>query len=320
MGKAQDFSSFITALMNGPSEADLDLDGPQYYTPAVAPPRASRPVPETSQQKVAALRALVDDLGRTSDAAKRPAILMQIISGVGWLRARARDPAFLPMWQVAFALEGLLIQLANKPSHITSSRLRTVASTLDLFDFLSESSPNPKIASEPPVKLLAVDDDAVCRFALSVALKKAFGAPDLAVEGQSALELATTQPYDAIFLDIQMPGMDGFELCTKIHQTTANRDTPVVFVTSQSDFETRAKSAAVGANELIAKPFFAFEVALKALSLVLKGRIEAAQRQNEEDTVLEKPVELRAQPDEIEPEPYVLNIGNGPQPALCKGL
>jgi CheY-like chemotaxis protein len=48
--------------------------------------------------------------------------------------------------------------------------------------------------------------------------------------------------YDAIFLDVQMPGMDGFETCTKIHGTELNRETPVVFVTCQSDFDARAKS------------------------------------------------------------------------------
>jgi CheY-like chemotaxis protein len=75
-----------------------------------------------------------------------------------------------------------------------------------------------------------------------------------------------------IFLDIEMPGMDGFELYSKIRETAPNCSTPIVFVTGHTDFDSRAKSAMLGANELIAKPFLAFEITVKSLTLVLKGR------------------------------------------------
>jgi DNA-binding response OmpR family regulator len=68
--------------------------------------------------------------------------------------------------------------------------------------------------------------------------------------------------------------MDGFELCTRIHATTANRTTPVVFVTRHTDFDVRAKSSLTGARDLIGKPFLTFEVALKALTLVLRRRLQ----------------------------------------------
>jgi CheY-like chemotaxis protein len=77
-----------------------------------------------------------------------------------------------------------------------------------------------------------------------------------------------------VFLDIEMPGMDGFEVCTRIHELESNRTTPVVFVTSHQDFQSRAKSAVVGANELMGKPFQAFEIALKALTLVVRTRAD----------------------------------------------
>jgi len=51
--------------------------------------------------------------------------------------------------------------------------------------------------------------------ALSFALKKAFNEPDLAPDGETALALAARQTYDVIFVDVEMPGMDGFELCKK---------------------------------------------------------------------------------------------------------
>jgi CheY-like chemotaxis protein len=90
------------------------------------------------------------------------------------------------------------------------------------------------------------------------------------------LELAGQTAYDAVFLDVQMPGMDGFELCKRLHETERNREVPVVFITSQNDFEARAKSTDAGGCDLIGKPFLTFEVTLKALTLVLKSRLAKA--------------------------------------------
>ena len=88
---------------------------------------------------------------------------------------------------------------------------------------------------------------------------KAFTQPDLATDAEGALALIGGQAYDVIFLDVQMPGMDGFELCVKIRETVLNRHTPVVFVSGQGDFIARSRSTLSGGNDLMAKPFLTFE-------------------------------------------------------------
>jgi CheY-like chemotaxis protein len=70
-------------------------------------------------------------------------------------------------------------------------------------------------------------------------------------------------------MDVDMPGQDGFALCEKIRAHPTNRDTPVVFVTARSDFETRARSTLSGGNDFITKPFLLLELGVKALSRVL---------------------------------------------------
>jgi DNA-binding response OmpR family regulator len=70
-----------------------------------------------------------------------------------------------------------------------------------------------------------------------------------------------------------MPGMDGFELCTRIRDTAPNRFTPVVFVTGQSDFDARAQMNRNGGDDLMGKPFLTSEITLKALTFALRGRI-----------------------------------------------
>src|SRR2546426_10695632 len=78
---------------------------------------------------------------------------------------------------------------------------------------------------------------------------------------------------EVVFLDVQMPGMDGFELCSKIRETQLNRSTPVVFVTGMNDFQSRANSIPAGGDDVIAKPFLTFEITVKAMTLALRGRL-----------------------------------------------
>ena len=192
---------------------------------------------------------------------------------MGSLKGEAGFPETLPVWQVASALEGLLKQLAEKSKNVTHSTLRAINGGVDLLNELCAPGLKPDILTERPFKFLVVDDDLISRQAISLALKKTFGQPDLAVDGEAALTQAGQQAYDVIFLDVQLPGLDGFEVCTKIHDTAFNRTTPVVFVTGQSDFDARAKSTLSGGNDLMGKPFLTFEITVKALTLALQGRL-----------------------------------------------
>jgi CheY-like chemotaxis protein len=176
-------------------------------------------------------------------------------------------------WQMASALEGLLRQLTEKMGNVTPSTLRTVAGGVDLLSDLCVPGLKPGLLTDHPLKFLIVDDDLISRQAMSLALKKTFGQADLAVDGVTALIQTGHQAYDVIFLDVQLPGMDGFELCEKIRDSNLNRNTPVVFVTSQSDFDARAKSTLSGGNDLMGKPFLTFEITVKALTLALQNRL-----------------------------------------------
>jgi CheY-like chemotaxis protein len=189
------------------------------------------------------------------------------------LKQMAGRPGVLPVWQLAAALEGLVKQLSERDQTVTPSTLRTVANAVDLLEGLSVPGIESELITNPPLRLLAVDDDALSRHAVSFALKKALNKPDLAENGEAAMALVSHIVYDAIFLDVQMPGMDGFETCTKIHGTELNGETPVVFVTCQSDFDARAKSTLSGGNDLIGKPFLTFEITVKALTLAFRGRL-----------------------------------------------
>jgi DNA-binding response OmpR family regulator len=89
-------------------------------------------------------------------------------------------------------------------------------------------------------------------------------------DSNMALTVLKEYPFDLIFLDAEMPGLNGFELCAELRKLPTNKNTPVIFVTSLTKFEVRAQSSLSGGNDLIAKPFLMMELAVKALTYLLK--------------------------------------------------
>ena len=266
----ESFGEFLTAFRVGPSASprtdSTEKDDPikQFYALAA--------------KLLGTQRTLLQDIGREPGGLARQKTLTNLRSEMGALKGEAGFPEALPVWQVASALEGLLKQLTEKMGNVTPSTLRTVVGGLDSLDDLCVPGLIPDLLTDRPLKFLVVDDDLISRQALSLALKKALSQPDLAVDGETALAQVGQQAYDVIFLDVQLPGMDGFELCIKIHDTVLNRTTPVVFVTGLSDFDARAKSTLSGGSDLMGKPFLIFEVTVKALTLALQGRLQGRAR------------------------------------------
>lgn len=75
------------------------------------------------------------------------------------------------------------------------------------------------------------------------------------INGETALSIARTQrPLDLILLDIEMPGMDGYEVCRKLKQDESTKNIPVIFVTAKSESEAEAKGFKIGGVDYITKP------------------------------------------------------------------
>jgi CheY-like chemotaxis protein len=225
-------------------------------------------------QELAAWHDILAQVGVTADLQGRKGMLTDLATRVQTLMKQA-GLAKLPCFsKITSALEGLLRKLGENPRNLTPSTLGSLADAVDLLKDLAVPGLRTDLASDPPVRMLVVDDDALARRALTYSLQVAFDKPDGAENGAAALALAGQKPYDLIFLDVRMPGMDGFTLCSKIHETCFNRQTPVVFVTSQSDEGSRAQAAQSGASDFITKPFLLIEITLKALTLALRGRLQ----------------------------------------------
>jgi DNA-binding response OmpR family regulator/HPt (histidine-containing phosphotransfer) domain-containing protein len=222
----------------------------------------------------AALRTILKSLVKAESDATRVKDLQDLYRRIHALTGNAGIAGMPQIAQVADALEALLKELYEKPKSINTSNLRTVATAIDFLGLLFQRSTAP-FPEGPPPHILVVDDEAISRRAITYALDKAKLKCVNMEDPQVAYNLLLANKFDLIFLDVDMPGMNGFELCARLRELPTHKKTPVIFVTSLTDLESRANSMISGGNDYIAKPFLFMELAVKAIVYLLRGRLEA---------------------------------------------
>jgi CheY-like chemotaxis protein len=188
------------------------------------------------------------------------------------LAGAAGIAGFREIAQLISALEALFIRLSAKPANTTPSVIRTIGQAVDLLSgaFDHASTPEAEVPVSPSI--LVVDDEIISREAICSAIEKADLRAVSVDDPMLAQGMLEKTHFDLIFLDVEMPGQSGLDLCAKIRKMATNDATPVVFVTAHSDFENRAQSVLSGGNDFIAKPFLPVELALKALIWLFRGR------------------------------------------------
>ena len=121
--------------------------------------------------------------------------------------------------------------------------------------------------TEPPPRILVVDDVAANVRLLEAILEPAGFSLSSASSGPEALERVATEPPDLVLLDVQMAGMNGYEVCRRIRENEETALVPVVMVTSH-DSEARIDGIRAGADDFVTKPFDQQELLLRVRSLV----------------------------------------------------
>lgn len=117
------------------------------------------------------------------------------------------------------------------------------------------------------MRILAVDDDAYIRELLQLIFPRS-GYADITVaaSGDEALELVegANPAFDCLFFDIQMPGMDGIELCARVRQTSGYEKTPIIMLTAMAERDFIDRAFAAGATDFVRKPFDTLELGVRA--------------------------------------------------------
>lgn len=224
-------------------------------------------------QRVATIRGLID--GLTKEGPPTSVHLLEIHRAVHQLAGFVSLAGFATMAQLACTLEALIKELHAKPQKVNASTLRTMVEAAETLGLLSVRSAQQLEESSASPLILVVDDDVISRETTCAALEQARLRALAVDDPKLALKLSRDNRFDLLLTDIQMPEMNGFELCEKIRATAANVKTPVIFITGQSDFESQVRSASRSDVDFIAKPIMLVELAVKALTHLVRDTSHA---------------------------------------------
>jgi DNA-binding response OmpR family regulator len=124
------------------------------------------------------------------------------------------------------------------------------------------------------LRILIIEDDRAIATNLYDFLASRGHAVDAAADGITGLHLAVTHPFDAIVLDVSLPGLDGIKVCRKL-RGEAHIDTPVLMLTARDTLEDKLQGFESGADDYLIKPFALREVEarLTALHKRKSGRV-----------------------------------------------
>jgi putative two-component system response regulator len=125
----------------------------------------------------------------------------------------------------------------------------------------------------PAHRILVVDDNRTNALLLERVLVGEGHQVDTASDGQEALDVVLRQCPDLILLDLDMPRVDGYEVCRQVKSNPATRLVPIVIVTAQNAFDAKLRAWELGADDFITKPFQCLEVVARCRSLLRIKRL-----------------------------------------------
>lgn len=124
------------------------------------------------------------------------------------------------------------------------------------------------------VHILIVDDDSHIREVISFALEKAGMKTHVARNGVEALQIYTATGADLIVLDINMPEMDGLDVCRELRKTS---DVPILFLSSRDDEIDRILGLEIGGDDYVTKPFSPRELVARVNVILKRARNSTAE-------------------------------------------
>ena len=125
------------------------------------------------------------------------------------------------------------------------------------------------------MKVLVVEDEKPIASFIRNGLEEHGYAVDLCDNGNEALTLATSRSYDALVLDIMLPGRDGLSILKLLRQR--NDPVPVVIITSRGEVEERVEGLNLGADDYLAKPFYMTELIARLQSVFRRSAANGSQ-------------------------------------------
>jgi CheY-like chemotaxis protein len=239
-------------------------------------PVARKTFRDSSSETLAALWRPLKQLASQGHHPDNLTCFRELLGVVRPLTTTAASVGLEGIAQMSSALEALLQELCDAPYRLSPSALLTIAQAIDTLKSLF-TFPDGGTAKHPSgARILVVDDDVFARQAVSCVLSRVNLRAICVDSPVRALKRRTGKGFDLIVLDIELPDANGFDLCSRFRAMPACRNTPIIFLSLRKDLKDRTESVLRGGNDYITKPFLHTELATKALSFVIGGRLKLA--------------------------------------------
>ncbi len=135
---------------------------------------------------------------------------------------------------------------------------------------------------ETPANILVVDDESSITEFVSYNLKKEGYRVAVAADGPSALEAFAGDVYDLVVLDINLPGMNGFEVCKHIREHSS---VPVLFLSARDTELDKVVGLEIGGDDYLAKPFGVREFSARVKALLRRSSSESHEENADNDVI-----------------------------------
>jgi CheY-like chemotaxis protein len=128
----------------------------------------------------------------------------------------------------------------------------------------------PKKIAATAKRILVIDDQFLIRDLLTHLLEADGHRVFVAASGKDGLVVARELPFDLILLDMDMPGLNGFEVCTELKREATTAHVPVIFISGRLGMQDLQQMTAVGAAGFLPKPFL-FEQVYRTVNSILQA-------------------------------------------------
>lgn len=121
------------------------------------------------------------------------------------------------------------------------------------------------------MRVLIVEDDIKLAALIQRALREQAALADAAHDGEDALWMADATPYDVMVLDVNLPGINGFETCQQLRASEVH--TPVLMLTARAGIDDRVTGLDIGVDDYLVKPFDVSEMLARVRALARRGPV-----------------------------------------------
>ena len=244
------------------------------HPPALIPPAPAVEEPITDKQIKSALGAMRQCFQSFTKSPADLSLLNELFCHVHAFSERTRVSGLTAVHRLCAAFSDFARGLYENPAQVNPSTLRTLNQTIEFLASLMKEKNLAQLKDPAKALIYAVDDDLDNCECIRMAMETTMMRTSYSQEPGIALGELAGSRYDLIFLDVNLPGMDGFELCAHIRQLAIHEKTPIVFLTGLATLENRVQSTLSGGNDFIGKPFNLHELSVKALTHILRAEIQ----------------------------------------------